>query len=196
MRKALLALWILLPVGGWAYHEGPGQDRLRLDTVDGLVAAAHAAALAGDHATAAGKYDEALAKLPAGNDPVARAMRLERAKAWLQSEKLPDARADLERLVGELEKDGTDAELLAGARRSLANARYYFTWLMRLEGLPRETWEPEIDGSRQLYRLLAEASAGGDDQKALRRSKQDLEAAILLERLALSDLQGLPLPSQ
>ena len=46
--------------------------------------------------------------------------------------------------------------LLADARGALANAQYYTTWLMRLEGLPREEWQPEIEASRQNYKLLAE----------------------------------------
>ena len=25
MNKALLGVWLVLPLGAWAYHEGPGQ---------------------------------------------------------------------------------------------------------------------------------------------------------------------------
>jgi hypothetical protein len=78
---------------------------------------------------------------------------------------------------------------------------------MRLEGAPREEWEPEIEASRQNYKLLAEdptskcTSAGaacdkGDEQVASVRAAENLESAIRLERMSLTDLQGLPLPSQ
>ena len=30
----MIAGWLLLPVGAWAYHEGPGQDGVQLDLVD------------------------------------------------------------------------------------------------------------------------------------------------------------------
>jgi hypothetical protein len=85
---------------------------------------------------------------------------------------------------------------LADARASLANAQYYMTWLMRLEGLSRDVWEPEIEAARQTYRLLADqATAGGDDQAA-KSQRENLEASIRLARMELSELQGLPLPSQ
>ena len=31
MRMTLLALWAIVLFGGWAYHEGPGQDGMILD---------------------------------------------------------------------------------------------------------------------------------------------------------------------
>ena len=33
MRYLLLGAWLLVPIGAWAYHEGPGQDLLDLDHV-------------------------------------------------------------------------------------------------------------------------------------------------------------------
>ena len=67
---------------------------------------------------------------------------------------------------------------------------------MRLEGLPITEWEPEIESARQNYRMLAEnaQSAGKSDQA--KKQRENLEAAIRLARLDLSDLQGLPLPNQ
>ncbi|MCA9215380.1 MAG: hypothetical protein KDB27_20085, partial [Planctomycetales bacterium] len=79
------------------------------------------------------------------------------------------------------------------ARAALANSQYYRTWLMKLEGLPEETWKPEIESARQTYRLLAESVADAELEK---RFKEDLESTIRLARMDASDLQGLPLPSQ
>jgi hypothetical protein len=70
------------------------------------------------------------------------------------------------------------------------------TWLMRLEGKSRQDWEPVIEAARQSYRLLAEQSGAGDDGEAHARDLQDLESAVLLARMDLTELQGLPLPSQ
>jgi hypothetical protein len=67
---------------------------------------------------------------------------------------------------------------------------------MRLEGAPREEWEPEIEASRQNYKLLAEDPAARGDEKLAKLSCENLESAIRLERMSLTDLQGLPLPSQ
>ncbi|MGE0144310.1 MAG: hypothetical protein AB7I19_12155 [Planctomycetota bacterium] len=191
MRTPLLVLWLLLPLGGWAFHEGPGQDLEKLDKVDGLLRSAHSAATDGKHAKAVADLEAALASLPAESTELGRHIRLERAKSMMHVSKLPVARGDLEELVDELERDPkADSGLLADARSTLANAAYYVTWLMRLEGKPREVWEPEIDGARQQYRLLAEA---GIDPK---RTQKDLEAAVVLSRLEIQDLQGLPLPGQ
>ena len=70
------------------------------------------------------------------------------------------------------------------------------TWLMRLEGLGREAWEPEIEAARQNFKLLAEQAEKSGDRVAAQMRKEDLESAIRLARMDLSELQGLPLPSQ
>ncbi|HPF15810.1 MAG TPA: hypothetical protein PLJ12_16215, partial [Planctomycetota bacterium] len=126
-----------------------------------------------------------------------RRIRLELAKLRMEHKQLPTAQRELSELVKELSEDETASpELLAEARRSYANAQYYITYLMRLEGYTREDWEPQIEISRQMYRLLAEqADQVGDDALAL-ASREDLESTVRLARLDLQDLQGLPLPNQ
>ncbi len=211
MRKALVFVWLLVPVAAGAYHWGPGQDRMRADraasAAERATQAAHTAreiaAREGDDAARASwaeaesAYTEALEQLPPGKDREARALRLERAKAQLFVSKLFDARKELELLVREIgeDKDATSAEM-ADARSTLANAQYYTTWLMRLEGSPREEWEPEIEASRQNYKQLAESAATSGDEKLASLTRENLEAAIRLERMELTDLQGLPIPSQ
>jgi hypothetical protein len=87
----------------------------------------------------------------------------------------------------------TDPVVLADARQALARSQFYMTWLMRLEGLDREQWEPEIEAARQNWRLLAEQAK---DDKVAVQHRTDLEAAIKLERMEIEDLQGLPLPGE
>jgi hypothetical protein len=86
--------------------------------------------------------------------------------------------------------------LVEEARRTMASAQYYMTWLMRLEGRPRDDWEPVIEGARQNYRLLAEDADARTDEATAQRHSEDLESAIRLARMDLSDLQALPLPAQ
>jgi hypothetical protein len=103
----------------------------------------------------------------------------------------------LKNLVDELkEDDRADSHLLAEARDALSNSQYYMTWLMRLEGQPRELWEPEIDAARQTYRLLAEQADAKGNAESAKKHREDLESTIRLARMDLSELQGLPLPSQ
>ena len=149
MNKILLFGWSLLPVAGLAWHFGPGQDRLLLDEVATLVAAAEDAAEAEDWADAGKNYDEALKKLPAGNLDAARHLRLERAKTLMHQKQMRTAQEDLAGLVEELEGDrGASPQMQRAAREALANSQYYMTWIMRLEGQPRDIWEPEIEGAR------------------------------------------------
>ena len=192
MRNILLVTWLLLPIGAWAYHEGPGQDRLALDDADAVLVAAHAAATDGRWKDALAGYEEALAKLPKDQETLSQRLRLELNKARMQAQQLGEAREELETLVDQLVADPkTDGKLLSDARQALARAQFFTTWLMRLEGLSREVWEPEIEAARQNWRLLAEQAGTAAEKQ---QHAQDLEAAIRLERIELEDLQGLPLP--
>jgi len=197
MRKMLLTLWLILPIAAWAYHAGPGQDQKVLESADRLLVEARAFAKQEDWRQSADRYERALQALPAGHRVPARRIRLELDKARMLARQLPEAHADLKSLVEELASDpAADAGLLAEARGALASSQYYMTWLMRLEGLPAEEWEPEIEAARQNWRLLGEESDRAGDAKAARQHREDLESAVRLARMELKDLQGLPLPSQ
>jgi hypothetical protein len=195
MRTLVVLGWLMIPVAVGAYHYGPGQEQLRLDDASRALAVADREADAQHWPQAADAYERAMALLPPGRSAEGRRLRLERDKAWMLARKLPEASADLKTLVDELQEDeSTDPSLLADARGAQANAQYYMTWLMRLEGLPRDSWEPEIEGARQTYRLLAEqARSRGDDAAALDR-QEDLESVIRLARMEPGDLQGLAIP--
>jgi len=211
MRKLLLFAWLLLPVAAGAYHFGPGQVELRADQAADSAREANAlakeareiAARDGDEAArgtweaAVEAYEAALAALPPGRDAEGRVLRLEMAKARMFVSQLPEAHRDLIALVEEFESlPDANAAQAAEARAALANAQYYRTWLMRLEGAPREEWEPEIEAARQNYRLVAETAAARGDTQVTQVTEQDLESAVRLARMDLADLQGLPLPSQ
>ncbi len=190
MRILLVAGWLLVPVGVGIWHFGPGQERVQLDRISHLLRQADRHAAAAEWAEAVEQYDEALGLLPAARVEEGRRVRLEKAKAQMHARRLPEAHGDLKTLCEELQTDPKgDAKLLTETRSALAQSQYYMTWLMRLEGLPEEVWGPEIEGARQTYRLLAE-------QSAAKKDREDLESAVRLARMDLSELQGLPLPSQ
>jgi len=215
MRKILLFLWILLPAAALAYHYGPGQERVRCDEASLAIARAREAGFMarqlaleqGDEAAkplwaeAEKACGEALALVPPERTADVRALRLERAKAQMWIGQLPDARHEFEALVEEFSADqkadpkASKADL-RDARTGLAQAQYFMTWLMRLEGSARTEWEPEIEAARQNYKLLAEEAIAMGDATAAESGRQDLESAVKLERMELKDLQGLPLPSQ
>lgn len=197
MRKLLFVIWLLLPVAVAAYHYGPGQEQLRLDEVADLLEKADAHAEAEEWPLAEELYEQALEELPADRTAERQRIRLERAKAQMLCSELPKARRDLDELVAELESDPeADESVLLEARDALASSQYYMTWLMRLEGLSRDRWEPEVEAARQNYRLLAEASDASGRSDFATRSRENLEASIRLARMDLGELQGLPLPGQ
>jgi hypothetical protein len=198
LRILLLTGWLLVGVGAAVAHWfGPGVERQQLDLVSLHLRAAEAAVAADDHLTAIDEYNEALKSLPAGRKEDGQKIRLEKAKAQMLAHQLPEAHSDLTGLVDELTTDpSADSKLLADARSTLANSQYYTTWLMRLEGLGRNEWEPEIEAARQSYKLLAEDAEKKGDVAAASKHKEDLEAAIRLERMELSELQGINLPKQ
>jgi hypothetical protein len=198
LRILLLTGWLLVGVAGAvAHYFGPGVERQKLDTVAKELRAAEASAADGDYAPAVDSYNAALKALPEGRTAEARKIRVERAKAMMLAKQLPDAHADLRTLVDELAADpAADPKLLADARSTFANSQYYMTWLMRLEGLNRDAWEPEAEAARQTYKLLAEEAEKRGDSAAAKKHREDLESSIRLARMELAELQGLPLPSQ
>jgi len=197
MRTILLLMWLLIPVLIGAYHYGPGQDRMRTDHVARLLRQADQWAADEKWTEAKQNYNEALRLLSEDKIHESRAIRLNRAKVQMECSELPEAHAELNVLVDEMQSDPqADRSLLSEARATLANAQYYMTWLMRLEGQPRELWEPEIEASRQTFRYLAEQAQSRSDAMVAQSNREDLESAIRLARMDLRDLQGLPLPSQ
>jgi hypothetical protein len=197
MRTLALFGWLMVPVLFGAYHYGPGQEKLRLDDTARVLAEADRLAAGEQWQAAAAKYEEALAMLPEGRAGDARRIRLQRAKVQMLGRQLPEANAALRELVDQLQDDkAADPELRDEARETLANAQYYMTWLMRLEGLGADEWEPEIESARQTYRLLAEQAEAAGDRESARKHREDLESAIRLARLDVGELQGLDIPAQ
>jgi hypothetical protein len=197
MRILLLAAWVLLVPVAVAYHLGPGQAQKALDGTADKLAGADRLVAEEDYAAAVEAYDEALKLLPPDHKAAGRAIRVERAKAMMLAGKLPEGHADLAALVDDLQEDAAaDPKVLTEARAALANSQYYLTWLLRLEGMGQDVWEPEIEASRQTYKLLAEQAERQGDAAAARKYKEDLESSVRLARMDLSDLQGLPLPCQ
>src|SRR5205823_1080108 len=189
MRIVLAVGWLIVPVLAWAWHSGPGQQYVKLDEADASLVQARAALAAQDYSAAADAFDTAMRSLPEGRTSESRRIRLERDKSMMMAKKLPEAHADLDDLVTEMQADPkADPKLLADARAALANAQYYVTWLMRLRGHSRDEWEPEIEGARQTYRLLAEQATAAGDAAQTKRFQEDCESSIRLARMDLSEL--------
>jgi len=212
MRKILILFWCLVPLSMAAYHYGPGQKQLTIDDAKGILGKAEMhMAKAKEHldadeqkkandefAEAIEFYDEAIQTLPSEKKQEIYKIRLAKAKALFYSQQNPKARTELESLLEDVTSEDAEKDeiLVADTREALAASQYYMAWLMRLENLPRETWEPEVDRSRQNFRLLAEEAEANNMPDRAKKAKEDLESAVRLALVELEDLQGLPLPSQ
>lgn len=194
MRRWLLALWLMLPAAVGAYHYGPGQNGLKMDKAAEALAAARAATAAENWSGALAAYDSALAAVDAQKSPrLAQAIRLGKAQAQMFAGQLPEAAADLESLLTDIEGD---AKTRAEALSTLANAKFYMTWLKRLEGLGEADWQPDVENARQSYRQLAEEAEKSGDTAAAKTYRENLEGTIRLARMDVSELQGMPIPKQ
>lgn len=195
MRKIFIFIWLLIPLGAAAYHFGPGQQNLKYDQVANHIDLAEQHLALEDFSAAVIEIDNAIGSLPTEDISKITKLRLKKAKAQMQCSQLPQAYKDLENMLSEMNSD-TDPKLIAETKSTLANAQYYITWLMRLEGHSRETWEPVIESSRQNFYSASEFARTQGNKKSADQLIQNLEASIKLARMDLEELQGLPLPNE
>ncbi|WP_193213525.1 tetratricopeptide repeat protein [Luteolibacter marinus] len=197
MKILILTLWGLVPVGLLAYHYGPGREQLALDDTAAVLDVAKHKTADGDWPAVIDAYEQSLAKLPKDRIDEARRIRLELAKARMEASELPKAREELAALVDELNQDpNAHAGFRDEAIATLASARFYMTYLMKLEGLPDSEWEPEIEAARQERKLLVQRATAAGDREAAARHADDLESAIRLARMEPEELYGKAIPKQ
>jgi len=197
MRVLMVVGWLFVGLGGAIFHFGPGQEHLKIDEVNHVLSDARESVANEQWAQAVDQFSKVLSELPDEKVAESRSVILEKAKCQMMAANLPAARETLVNLLDTVREDETaDKRFVADVQSALANSQYYTTWLMRLEGLPEEEWMPEIEAARQHYTQLNTDAKELGDEELLQRSAEDLESAVRLARMDLSELQGLPLPNQ
>ncbi len=160
IRKTLILLWMLFPVGVGAYHfnEGPKQmareqAHARLQEIWQLEQADEP-----DWEAIILAYGQLIDELPPGEDPlVLYEIRLAICEAQLEMLDLEAAINDLTRLLQETaEVYGENAPITRGVREQLGKAHYYATWVLKINGAAESEWRPFAERARQLFRYLAE----------------------------------------
>ncbi|RLS25148.1 MAG: hypothetical protein DWH73_02420, partial [Planctomycetota bacterium] len=149
MRSWLLAIWLMLPAVVGAYHYGPGQNALKMDQSAVALTRAKAAVEAENWSEALLAYDAALAGVDSKESiGLVQSIRLAKAQAQMFSSQLPEAAAELDTLLADLEADPkADSKVRIEAQSTLANAKFYMTWLKRLEGLSEAEWQPDVENA-------------------------------------------------
>jgi hypothetical protein len=196
MKKYAVLLWLLLPLPVLVTHFGHGQQWLALDHAGDLVRKAEAAEKSEDWKLADELYREA-SKLAGSSDPALR-MRLDLAQTRTRFRN-GDAVAAIDssnRLLDDPAMASMPVEFRRDARELAGRIHYYAAWVMRLEGAGRELWMEEAELARQSYRLLTEESSqqGATDYSA--EQQKNLESAVQLQRLSLTELMARPLPKE
>ncbi len=197
MRALLISAWLFVGLAGLIFHFGPGRELEKRDVLNGNLTQARLNVEAEQWADAIDYFDDAISALSEEQVDLQQQLRLEKAKAQMMDSQLPEARLALESLLEEVMESGdANSTLARETRLALASSQYYVTWLMRLEGVGREEWEPEIEAARQNYRILSEMADQTSDAGEAKKRREDLEAAVRLARMDLNELQALPLPCQ
>jgi hypothetical protein len=194
--KAKLAwvVWALVPVGIGALHMGPGQCLLKRDAAGESIKNAALAAGDGDWMAAAASYAAAREALPDEARDEKLKLAIAEAKALVEAGDFLSAAKQFEELIAQQEaSDAPDEAVLKELRTELGEVAYYTAWVMRIEGATADEWKPETEKARQQFRLLSETLDGDADAESF---KKNLEAAIRLEQMDLSELLALPLPKE
>jgi len=196
MRKFLVLLWFLLPLPVVVLHFGRGQQWLARDQAHAFVKQAQIAEQREDWQQADQLYRDAAKCVTTESRDLK--LRLDLAQVRTRY-RMGDAVAAID-MADKLLDDPAMATMPAGfhreSRELAGRIHYYAGWVMRLEGASRELWMEEAELSRQNFRLLAEQSAAQGVNDYSGKQQENLESAVQLQRLSLSELMARPLPKE
>jgi hypothetical protein len=182
VKKMLILLWMLFPVGVAAYHFNEGQNQvireqayLRLLGIQDLERADEP-----DWQEIIRQYNELAGELPAGEEPrVLYEIRLAICRARLEMLDLEPAIQELSRLLQETAVAyGENDRLTRGIREQLGKAHYYATWVLKSNGAPEDQWRPFAERARQLFRYLAELEDPREFDRYEDRIREEFERAL------------------
>lgn len=196
MKKYLVLLWLLLPLPVVVMHFGRGQQWLARDKAHAFVTKAQLAESKEDWQQASQYYGEAVKCVTTDNRELK--LRLDLAQVRTQF-RLGEAVAAIDGVDKILDDPATakmPLEFQRECRELAGRIHYYAGWVMRLEGASRELWMEEAELSRQNFRLLAEESAAKGEKEYTVKQQENLESAVQLQRLSLTELMARPLPKE
>jgi hypothetical protein len=196
MKRWLLLLWLLVPLPVIVWHFGPGQQWLARDRAWTLIQQAQQADEKKDWAGAETNFRDA-AKTLGNTDPSAR-MRLDLAlvRERYRQGGAVEAIDGADRILSDRQFTEQPADFQREARELAGRIHYYAAWVMRLEGAQRDLWMEEAELSRQNYRLLTESSFAAGKKEFATTQQTNLESAVRLQRMSMSELMARPLPEE
>lgn len=196
MKKYLVLAWLLLPLPVVVVHYGRGQEWLALDRAHDLVGRAAAAENAGDWKLADECYRDAAASSGLVDPGVKMRLELARVRMRFREGDAMAAIGGADKLLDDAGMAAMPAAFRREARDLAGRIHYYAAWVLRLEGAKRELWMEEAELARQNFRLLAEDKSAPATGAEDRRQRENLEAAVQLQRLSFTELMARPIPKE
>jgi hypothetical protein len=196
MKKALLLLWLLLPLPVVVWHFGPGQQWLARDRAHTLIQQAQQAETDQQWAEAERLYQAAGSLIGTQDPPVRMRMDLALVRARYHQGGAVEAIDGADRILSDARFSEMPAALQREARELAGRLHYYAAWVMRLEGAKRELWLEEAELARQNYRMLTESSLAEGKADYSKLQQENLENAVRLQRLSMTELMARPLPEE
>lgn len=196
MRKYLVLLWLLLPLPVVVLHFGRGQQWLALDKAGDLVRKAENAEKQENWSQADAFYQEAARLAGAQDNSLRMRLDLAQTRTRYRMGEAVDAIDRADRLLDDAALKKMPVDFQREARELAGRIHYYAGWVMRLEGAGRELWMEEAELARQSFRLLTEKSESEGAVEYASVQQENLESAVQLQRLSLTELMARPLPKE
>jgi hypothetical protein len=196
MKRILVLLWLLLPLPVVVLHYGPGQQWLAKDKAHAIVQQAEQAGQKGDWEQAGQLYASAASLLTEAPADLKLRLDLAQVRARFHNGQAVEAIDSANRLLSQPDMRAMPAEFQREARELAGRIHYYAGWVMRLEGANRDLWLEQVELARQNFRLLAEQSAREGQAEYAKQQQENLESAVQLQRLSMTELMARPLPEE
>ncbi|MDB6076908.1 MAG: hypothetical protein JWO82_655 [Akkermansiaceae bacterium] len=196
MKKYLVLAWLLLPLPVVVLHFGRGQEWLARDIAHDFIQQAEAAEKTGDWQLADERFRDADKKAGAQDRDLKLRLDLARVRTKFRMGQAVDAIDGVDKLLDDAAISTMPREFQQEARALSGRIHYYAGWVMRLEGAKRQLWMEEAELSRQNFRLLSEQESADAPADQARKQREDLESAVQLQRLSLTELMARPLPEE
>ncbi len=160
MKKWLVLLWLLVPVGLATYHYDHGPKRIREEKAHVFLQDIQRMERQKDPdwENIITNYDLLAGMLTRDADPLMlREIRLAKVSARLESLDLAKAIDDLDVLLPEVaDAYGDNASITRATREAMGKAQYLAAWTLKSALSPEKEWLPYAERARQSFRYLAE----------------------------------------
>jgi hypothetical protein len=196
MKKYFVLLWLLLPLPVVVLHFGRGQQWLALDKAHAYVKQAQIAEQKEDWQQSSQLYGAAAKCVSTESRDVKLRLELAQVRTRFRMGEAVAAIDGVDKLLDDPTMASMPAEFQRESRELAGRIHYYAGWVMRLEGASRELWMEEAELSRQSFRLLAEQSNAKGINIYAEEQQKNLESAVQLQRLSLTELMARPLPKE